>query len=247
MLRVFVGYDPRESLAYQVCVASMLAQSSIELEVMPLVQAHLRALGLYRRPEAVRGKQSWDLISRAPVSTEFALTRFLVPKLAGYGGWALFCDGDFLWRDDVASLLDLADPERAVLLVKHDHRPSETVKMDGRLQTPYARKNWSSLMLFNCAHRAHRIGLTDAAINGWPGLDLHAFRWLKDSAIGALPEAWNWLVGSSDRTIAPKAVHFTRGTPDMPGHETAAYADEWRAVAELLACNKDEGGDAWPS
>ena len=247
MLRVFVGYDPREALAYQVCVASLRARSSIRLEVMPLVQAHLRALGLYRRPEERRGTQAWDTISRAPVSTEFALTRFLVPRLAGFGGWALFCDCDFLWRDDVAALRDLAEPEKAVLLVKHEHRPSEAVKMDGQLQTPYRRKNWSSLMLLNCAHRAHRDGLTDAAINSWPGRDLHAFRWLDDEAIGDLPLAWNWLEGVSDPAIAPRAVHYTRGTPNLPGHEEAAYAEAWWAMAAAVRRGASREDELWPS
>ena len=230
MLKVFVGFDPREALAYQVCVASLLARSSLRLEVTPLVQAHLRAVGLYSRPECWRGKQRWDEISQAPVSTEFALTRFLVPRLAGFAGWALYCDCDFLWRADIAELLALTEPDKAVMLVPHDHRPEETVKMDGRLQVGYPRKNWSSLMLFNAAHAAHRnLGLAD--INGRPGRALHAFCWLEDAEIGALPEAWNWLESWSDPAIEPKAVHFTRGTPDMPGHENAAYAEEWRGYA----------------
>lgn len=241
MLKVFVGWDSREALAYQVCVRSLLERASIKLEVVPLVQSHLRALGLYRRSEVKRGNQMWDEISEAPVSTEFSLTRFLVPHLAGYSGRALFCDADFLWRADIAELIDSVElmrgindgPGSAVLVVQHDHRPDETVKMDGRLQVGYARKNWSSLMLFNAAHAAHRA-LSVEEINSRPGRDLHAFHWLQDQDIGDLPESWNWLEGWSDPEIEPKAVHFTRGTPDMPGHENAAYADEWWAVAEGL-------------
>ena len=228
-LKVFVGYDPREAPAYRACVASLRARSSAALEVQPLVQAHLRGLGLYRRPEEARGPQTWDLISQAPVSTEFSLTRFLVPHLAGRAGWALFCDCDFLWRADVAELLDLADPEKAVMVVKHDHQPPEAVKMDGCLQVGYPRKNWSSLVLWNCAHPAN-AALTLDRVNSWPGKALHAFAWLDDHDIGALPEAWNWLEGWSDPGIDPKAVHYTRGTPDMPPYADAPFAAEWWAA-----------------
>ncbi len=234
MFKVFIGWDSREAMAYQVCLRSLLARSSLRLEVQPLLAAHLRALGLYRRPEERRGGLLWDKISQAPMATEFALTRFLVPHLAGHGGWALFCDADFLWRADLRSLFALADPRFAVMVVKHDYRPPETTKMDRQAQLGYACKNWSSLMLWNCAHKAHRA-LTLEAINAWPGLALHGFRWLDDELIGGLPEAWNWLEGWSRPEIEPKAVHFTRGTPDMTGHEGAPYAEEWRAVAASLA------------
>ena len=240
-LKVFVGYDPCEGPAYRACVASLRARSEAALEIQPLVQAHLRGLGLYRRPEEDRGPQTWDLISQAPVSTEFSLTRFLVPHLAGQGGWALFCDCDFLWRADVAELIGLLDPASAVMVVKHDHRPRETIKMDGRLQTGYPRKNWSSLVLWNCAHPAHRA-LTLDRVNAWPGRSLHGFAWLEDTQIGALPEAWNWLEGWSDPGIDPKAVHFTRGTPDMPGRADAPYASEWWAAVGQSDSQEGQAG-----
>ena len=237
MLKVFVGWDPREVAAYQVCVRSLAAQSSVALDIEPLVLGHLQALGLYRRPTARRGGRLWDLISDAPMSTEFALTRFLVPHLAGRGGWALFCDADFLWRADVAELLELADPRTAVQVVKHDHRPRETSKMDGQAQVPYARKNWSSLVLWNCCHPAH-AALTLGEINGVPGRHLHAFHWLEDALIGALPEHWNWLEGWSSPALEPKAVHYTRGTPDMAGHAGAPFAGEWRAVLREVSSGR---------
>ena len=229
MLKVFIGWDRRESAAYRVCLRSLLEVSSLALDARPLVQDHLRALGLYRRPETRRGGQAWDAISRAPVSTEFALTRFLVPHLAGHGGWALFCDADFLWRADPAALVERAEPDKAIMVVQHDHRPRQSRKMDGQRQETYPRKNWSSLVLWNCAHPAHRA-LTLEGINGWPGRALHGFAWLDDDSIGALPEAWNWLAGWSPQSLEPAAVHFTDGTPDMPGCADAPYAKEWRAA-----------------
>jgi hypothetical protein len=260
MLKVFVGWDPREAAAYQVCVRSLVTRSSVRLEVQPLVLSHLRALGLYRRAHEWRDGVLWDSISDAPMATEFALSRFLVPCLAGWGGWVLYCDSDFLWRADVAELLALSAPRHAVMVVQHRHRPGETVKMTGQAQLRYPRKNWSSLMLWNCSHRDNRA-LTPAVVGAWPGRSLHGFAWLDDHRIGALPEAWNWLEGWSDPPSpegfggharhspdgiggharhspegdgGPKAVHYTRGTPDMAGREDAAYAEEWRAVLQEI-------------
>ena len=236
MLKVFVGWEPREIPGYQVTVRSLLEHTRYghNVEVQPLVEPHLRALGHYRRRHERRDGRLWDSVSQAPMATEFALTRFLVPALCQHRGWAVFCDCDFLWRADVCELLEYADPRHAVCVVKHDHRPPEQSKMDGQIQTVYPRKNWSSLMLINCAHPAHGQ-LTTFAVNAALGRMLHAFAWLRDSEIGALPEAWNWLEGWSAPDIEPKAVHYTRGTPDMAGYEHAPYAEEWRAVLGEVA------------
>lgn len=219
-LRVFIGFDGREMAAYQVAEASLRRHASRPVVVEPLVLEQLRWKGLYTRAHSVREGRLWDDLSGAPMATEFALTRFLVPVLAGFEGWALFVDCDFLFRADVAELFALADQSKAVMVVKHDHRPPEAIKMDGQAQLLYPRKNWSSLMLFNCAHYAH-AGQAER-VNRWTGLQLHGFEWLKDDQIGSLPGAWNWL------EMEPKAVHFTRGCPDMPGYERVAFADEWR-------------------
>ena len=161
------------------------------------------------------------------MSTEFAITRFLTPFISRTE-WAIFCDCDFLWRADVRELVALADPAYAVQVVQHEYSPAEGMKMDGQLQLNYRRKNWSSLMLWNCRHPAHEP--LREWINTRPGRNLHAFEWLEDSLIGSLPHAWNWLEGHSDRGIEPKAVHFTRGTPEMQGYEDIPYAQEWRDV-----------------
>ncbi len=229
--QVFVGFDPREVDAYQVAVHSLRAHCP-DAAVEPLLLPHLRGLGLYRREHERRDGRLWDVISGAPMATEFAITRFLVPHLAR-ADWAIFCDGDFLWRADVRELVALADPRYAVMVVPHDYRPLEAIKMDGQVQTRYARKNWSSLMLWNCRHPAHAV-LPDL-VNQWPGRRLHGFEWLDDPEIGTLPEAWNWLEGHTSPAIDPKAVHFTRGTPDMAGYEDIDYADEWRAVRDEVA------------
>lgn len=224
---VFIGYDRREDAAYQVTLASLLACAAQEVDVRPIIEAQCRGLGLYTRPHELREGRLWCPISGAPMATQFAVTRFLVPALAPKGTrWALFCDGDFLFRADVAELFALADPRFAVQVVKHDHRPQARRKMDGQVQTVYARKNWSSLVLWNLAHPAH-ARLTRWAVNAWPGRDLHAFKWLQDDEIGDLPAAWNWLEGEAPLPVPPKAVHFTRGTPDMIGDAHPRYSAEW--------------------
>ncbi len=224
---VFVGFDSREPSAYRVCVSSLLAHASRPLSIHPIVEPHVRATGLYRRAHERRDGRLWDVLSQAPMSTEFALTRFLVPQLAA-GDWALFCDCDFLWRADVHRLFELADPAFAVMVVPHRQEVGSAVKMDGQVQTAYHRKNWSSLMLWNVRHPKHAA--LPEALAGWAGRRLHGFEWLDDADIGFLPEAWNWLEGHSSPQIEPLVVHHTRGTPDMAGYEQVAYADEWRRV-----------------
>lgn len=227
LLRVYIGFEPREARAFAVCEASLRKHASIPLAVYALRLDQLRARGLYWRAHETREGQLWDVISERPMSTQFALSRFLVPALCGYEGWALFADCDFMWRADVAELAALADPQYAVMVVKH-HYIAGAAKMDAQRNVAYPRKNWSSLMLFNCEHPANRA-LTPALVNTLPRDDLHAFGWLNDALVGALPFEWNWL------ELQPKAVHYTEGSPDMPGHEGAAYADEYRAHAAAIA------------
>lgn len=215
-LRVYVGYDSREDIAYRVCESSVSRHSSIALNVQPIVQEELRSRGLYWRPK--------DPLA----STEFTYARFLTPYLAGYQGWALFCDCDFLWLRDPAELIALADESKAVLCVHHDHRPSETTKMDGAIQTQYPRKNWSSLMLLNCGHPSTRQ-LTPEVVNTQTGAYLHRMQWADDMEIGALPPEWNWLEGSMPKPPSgyPAAVHFTRGGPWFEDWRAVDYAELW--------------------
>ena len=225
---VWVGYDPRFHSAYDVTVASIRKHSDLSVEPVALGD-----LGdLYRRPTENLGGQLWDTISDAPMSTEFAISRFLVPHLAG-SGWALFLDCDMLARTDLNALFDLADPKYAVMCVKHNHQVQDgDRKAIDQAQVPYARKNWSSVMMFNCDHPSNRA-LTVELINTVPGRDLHRFCWLKDEEIGELSLEWNWLANVSPPLATPKIVHFTEGTPDMPGYENSPYADEWRELENI--------------
>lgn len=228
---IYVGWDPREAAAWSVATRSIVRHLSTSIPVHPLILDEVRASGLYTRPLDVRvdgqGSRMWDVISDAPMATEHACARFLAPRLARTG-WALFMDGDILVRGDLTDLFDSLDPAKALICVQHDFAPLEGLKMNGQLQTRYARKNWSSVMAFNCDHPANQA-LTLDLVNSVPGRDLHRFCWLSDDLIGALDPTWNFLVGHTQGVADPKVVHFTDGVPDMAGYESAPFADEWRA------------------
>jgi lipopolysaccharide biosynthesis glycosyltransferase len=227
-MKVFIGYDSRENIAYQVAKSSLLKHSSIPLEVTPIVLNDMRYRGIYKRePDAL-------------AATEFSFTRFLTPYLAGYTGWALFCDCDFLFRGDIAAVTDYMDRAKAMLCVPHKYTPTETIKMDGKAQHQYPRKNWSSFMLINCEHDQVRA-LTPEVVNTQTGMYLHRFEWLTDDVIGELPIAFNYLEGwyTKDDCPNPIAVHFTRGGPWFNEWQNVEYAAEWMAVANKLHADRD--------
>lgn len=223
-LRIFIGFDPSEADAYAVAERSVRRRSRAELDILPLKLEELRKDGLYTRQHVRVGGQLVDHFTRQPFTTEFTYSRYLVPALAGRKGWALFCDCDFLFLEDVAELFALADESKALMVCKQAHAPDAVVKMEGLAQYGYPRKNWSSLMLWNCAHEAHERLVYRA--NNWQKDYLHALAWLADEQIGALPAQWNWIEGVT--ASEPKAVHFTAGLPRMPGYEHCAFAGEWR-------------------
>lgn len=222
--KVYIGYDTREPDAYEVAVSSLERHASGPVSITALRLRQLEACGLLRRPTDLRG-QRYDIPSNAPASTEFAISRFLVPILA-QSGWALFTDSDVVFRADVAELFALAEPRYAVMCVKHGYQSAHGTKMDGQAQSAYARKNWSSVMLFNCDHPANRrLSLVD--IQERRGFDLHQFYWLNDAEIGALPAEWNWLVNVEERPPDPKIAHFTLGGPFTSGWAGAEHDDLW--------------------
>lgn len=226
MLKIYVGWDPLDILAYEKCVRSIKKHVSIKTDIQPLKDWELRRKGLYWRPYHVDEKgQKWDNRDGKPFSTNFSFTRFCVPALCDYRDeWVLFCDPDMLWRADPNELLGLVNQKYAVMCVKHQHVPKETEKMGGLMQTRYERKNWSSLMLMNPSRCK---ALTKYVVNNQSGSHLHGMLWLPDDQIGEFPEEYNWLEGWSSPDIEPKVIHHTRGTPDMPGCEDVAYAREW--------------------
>ena len=226
---IHIGWDPREDEAYHVCVQSLLNHTSIPLRIYTIDERALRSQGLFWRPQRKRPAGGGiDIQDHKPYSTEFSFTRFLVPHLHHHG-WCLFVDLDFMWRSDIVELLSRIDNQYAVMVVKHYHDPTDVLKMDGVPQTRYPRKNWSSLILWNCDHPANvKLSLQD--VNRRAGSWLHGFEWLQDSEIGSLPESYNWLCGHSGPETEAKIVHFTQGIPTMPEHMFEPYAEEWREI-----------------
>lgn len=220
--KIFVGYDSREDIAWQVARHSLLRHATDELAVIPLRQTVLRELGLYTRP--------FDPMS----STEFSLTRFLTPFLAAQEGWVLFCDCDFLFTTDISEVFRDLDPDKALYCVQHDYTPAHDIKMDGKQQTSYPRKNWSSFMLFNCSHPDVKA-LTPALVNSATPAFLHRFEWIgSDDHIGALALDWNFLEGEYPRPeTTPRVIHYTNGGPWFENWQEVDYADLWLAERDL--------------
>jgi hypothetical protein len=214
VIRVFIGYDSAEAVAFSVLSYSIHAHASQPVAVAPVKLSELA--GTFRR-------EAHNL-----QSTEFSFSRFLVPWMAGYQGWAIFMDCDMLMRDDVARLWELRDEKYAVQVVKHRHVPKEEVKFLGHTQTKYEKKNWSSVMLMNCAKCT---ALTPQFVNTASGLELHQFKWLGDDGlIGELPPRWNHLVGYDAADPQAALAHFTIGGPWFPDFAQCEFADEWRAA-----------------
>jgi len=219
MLQIFIGYDPKESVAFYTLAHSILRRASVPVTIAPLMRSQLK--GLYTRP-------------RGPTeSTEFSLTRFLVPHLAGYRGWSLFMDCDMLCRSDIAGLAAEIErqPGKAVLVCQHDYVPKTERKFLDQVQTRYPRKNWSSLMAFN---NERCRALTPEYVNGAAGLDLHRFAWIDERLIGKLPLEWNWLVGEYEHRPDARIVHYTLGGPYFDATRDCEYADEWFAEFESM-------------
>lgn len=229
---LMIGFDRRMPDAYMVAAKSAYLRNQ-NLDISPLVLPHLRAIGVYKRQYISNSGSLYDVISQAPMATEFALSRFLIPYLHGYSGYTIFCDSDFLFLCDPLEVMRHVKPEHAVSVVKHDYSAIAGVKMDGQVQTSYPRKNWSSFMVFNNAHPANKA-LTLDRFNQEKGLYFHQFNWLKGCEIGELPLEYNYLVGISRLNCSPKVIHFTDGTPDMLGYENVEYADEWRKVVASI-------------
>lgn len=227
---VFIGFDSRSPRAYEVAARSLLLASGMNITPVPIIDADARRRLLYWRPSETDAEgRLIDSLSGAPMSTEFAITRFLVPFLTRER-WALFVDQDVIFLRDVRELFALADPRYAVMCVKHEMPDTGAEKMHGQLQTRYPRKNWSSVTLWNLDHPAHRR-LTLSMVNQYPGELLHRFFWLRDSEIGSLPAAWNWLVNVQDRPADVGVAHFTLGGPWIESWEAQPNDDIWLDAA----------------
>lgn len=218
LIRVFIGFDTREPVAFSVLAHSIQARASAPVSIAPLMLTQLK-------PDFSREVHPLQ-------STEFSFSRFLVPQLCAFEGWSLFTDCDMLMLDDIARLWALRDDRYAVMVVKHDHKPNETVKFLGAPQTPYEKKNWSSVMLFN---NALCRKLTVDYVNAASGLDLHQFKWLPgDDLIGGLPPRWNHLVGYDALSSDVSLVHYTIGGPYFAKYADCEHAGAWFKEREAM-------------
>lgn len=233
MKTIYMGYDKRESLAYDVALYSISKRAKEPIIIHGLTLDSVS--DILTRPIETRinendQEQLWCPISDAPMTTEFAISRFTVPFLQK-SGWALFMDCDMVCLADIGELFALADNKYAVMCVKHNHNPTEKYHDAGRLQTFYRRKNWSSVVLWNMDHEANKR-FTIEDLNKLPGRDLHAFFWLKDEEIGELPQEWNFLVGVNEGMLEDqKMLHYTNGSP--------AWGKDWQPLETDYVFNKE--------
>lgn len=231
---VFIGYDRRVPIVYHVAAHSIVKRSSRAVSTTPLMIKGLKDSNLMTRP------------LQANQSTEFSFSRFLVPYLMNYSGWALFIDNDIVMLDDIANLWALRDDDFAVMCVKHDHKPKEDIKFLGEVQTQYEKKNWSSVMLLNCNKCK---SLTPDYVNNTSGLELHRFHWLEgDHLIGEIPAAWNFLVDYSLGELPDqKLLHYTDGGPYYKAYENCQFASVWTDERDdMLKSVEQSLGEAFP-
>jgi len=222
VLKIFIGYDPVESVAWHTMASSILSRSSLPVAIVPINIANLK--GVYTRERDPKQ------------SNEFSLTRFLVPYLSGYEGFAAFFDCDMMLRTDVALMFQHAekDKSKAVHVVQHDYEPKDDTKFLNTVQYRYPRKNWSSVVLWNCGHPSNRA-VTPEFVNTASPMEMHRFQWLNDKEIGSLDVRWNWLVGEyTDPPADVHNIHWTVGGPYFHEYRNADFAPEWFAEHERM-------------
>jgi len=212
MISIYIGYDSRESVAYHVCSNSIIRHGTVPVSINPL------SLKLLQNYEELH----------TDGSNQFIYSRFLVPYLQNYSGWAIFIDGDMILRDDIKQLYEMRDESKAVQVVQHDYKTRMKVKYLGAKNEDYPRKNWSSVILWNCGHERNKI-LTPEFVQTATGAQLHRFSWLADDLIGSLPKEWNWLPDEFGANDNAKLLHWTLGTPCFNEFAGANQAEEWHA------------------
>ena len=209
---IYIGFDQVESVAWHTLTHSILHRASVPVSFIPVKRSLFK--DFHTRP--MDNKQS----------NEFSFTRFLVPYLNNYEGHAIFMDCDMLVLDDIKKLWDLRNPFKSVQVVKHDYVPRDEIKYLGTTQYKYPRKNWSSVMIFNCGHHHTKI-LTPEYVNNASGLELHQFKWTEDDYIGELPLEWNHLVSEYPPNPQAKLVHYTVGGPYFNEYANCEYSEAW--------------------
>ena len=215
ILKIVVGFDQRESVAYHTFCQSIIEKSSLPISFLPLAINNLKN---YKETHTDR-------------SNDFVYARFLTPYLNNFEGWAIFADGDMICQSDIKKMWDLRDESKALMVVKHDYQTKANIKYLGNKNENYPRKNWSSVILWNCGHPKHKI-LTPEFIQNQTGKYLHRFSWLNDDEIGELPQEWNWLAIEYPENKDAKLIHYTLGTPCFKEYEKTDMADIWHKTFE---------------
>lgn len=210
IIPAFIGYDPREAIAYHVCSNSIIRHSTCPVSITPLAL------------QTLQGYQE----THTDGSNQFIYSRFLVPHLMQYAGWAIFMDGDMIIREDLTKLWNLRDDTKAVMVVKHNYQTKMTEKYLGAKNENYPRKNWSSVILWNCNHPSNKA-ITPELIQQSSGAYLHRFSWLTDAEIGDLPIEWNWLPDEFGPNPNACLLHYTLGTPSFLEFANTPMGNEW--------------------
>jgi len=209
-INLYVGYDEREAIAYHVFCHSVIKNTSIPVKITPLVLSQLKEFNETHQDR----------------SNDFVYSRFLTPYLNEFDGWAIFADGDMICQADLKELIGMADPNKALMVVKHDYQTKASIKYLGNINENYPRKNWSSLILWNCSHPKHKI-LTPEFVSKQTGKFLHRFSWLDNNDIGELPVEWNWLACEYEKNTEAKLIHYTLGTPCFKDFRDTDMAEIW--------------------
>lgn len=226
MLKVAIGFEPAETVAFWVAAHSLMRHSSQPVSIIPINKANI--------PEFTRGIEDG--------ATQFSFSRFLAPWLVGYEGQVLFTDSDFLFRCDIAELFEMCGNDKDVYVCKHDYTPATKTKFLGNKQHVYPRKNWSSLMLFN-AYMPRCQSLTPSIVNTASGKYLHQFEWTSDDRIGSIPLEYNYLVGEMGENPSAKIIHHTLGSCCFRGYDDQEYSDEWFDELDRMTYAKDRSFD----
>jgi lipopolysaccharide biosynthesis glycosyltransferase len=210
-VNLMVGFDQREAIAYHVFCQSVIDLATVPVHFVPLAE---NSLNQYKE-------------LHADGSNRFIYSRFLTPYLMNFSGWAIYADGDMVCQADISELWSLRDESKAVQVVKHDYKTKSVKKYLGNINEDYPRKNWSSLILWNCGHPENSI-LTPDFIQSQTGSYLHRFSWLKDDLIGELEAEWNWLAIEYPENPNAKIIHYTLGTPCFKDYANESMSDAWK-------------------
>ena len=221
LIRLVVGFDQREAIAYHVFVQSVIQNSNNPISFHPLSK---KALSFYNETHSDR-------------SNAFTYSRFLTPYLMNFEGWAIYLDGDMVCQEDISLLWKLKDSSKAVQVVKHEYKTKSNMKYLKNINVDYPKKNWSSVIIWNCSHPKNKV-LAPEFISSSDGKFLHRFMWLDEDDIGEIPAEWNWLATEYSPNPDAKLIHYTLGTPCFSKYSQSEMSDEWHSAFNLTMSGK---------